>query len=76
MKICNMNIQNYALNIENINKIENQEDRQQIHRYYMDMMCSFQDGRLDIGQSLFNTLYLHHFLIDVRDEKINKILLG
>jgi hypothetical protein len=69
-----MKFENYYLDLEKVNSIQDKEEKQQIHRYYMEMMHSFADGRNSAGMSLFNTLYNNEFLKEVRNEKIDKIL--
>lgn len=68
-----MQIEKYYLNLEKVNLLQ-KEDKEQIHRYYQDMMSYYQDGRTSMAQSLFHTLFNHNYLVDVREEKINKVL--
>ena len=68
-----MKIENYYLNLDKINLLQ-KEDKEQIHKYYQDMMYHYQDGRTSMAQSLFHTLFNHNYLVDVREEKINKFL--
>jgi len=68
-----MKLENYYLNMTKIDKL-NLEDRKIIHDYYRDMIYAYQDGRLQITESLFNTLYYNEFLCDVRDKKIEEVL--
>jgi hypothetical protein len=71
-----MKFDNYYLDLEKVNTIEDKEEKEQIHRYYMEMMICFSDGgsRASIGGSLFNTLHQAGYLKEVRSEKIDKIL--
>lgn len=69
-----MKFDNYYLDLEKVNSIQDKEEKQQIHRYYMDMMHCFSDGRNSVGMSLFNTLNQSEYLKEVRSEKIDKIL--
>lgn len=69
-----MKFDNYYLNLDKVNNLSSKEEKEQIHRYYMDMMHSFTDGRNSIGFSLFNTLNQSGYLKEVRSEKIDKLL--
>jgi hypothetical protein len=71
-----MKFDNYYLDLEKVNSIQDKEEKEQIHRYYMEMMHSFCDGssRTSIGMSLFNTLNQSGYLKEVRSEKIDKLL--
>jgi hypothetical protein len=73
MKEFDMKIENYYLNLDKVNTLL-KEDKEQIHKYYQDMMYFFNDGRTSMAQCLFNTLFNHDYLVDIRDEKINKVL--
>jgi hypothetical protein len=69
-----MKFDNYYLDLEKVNTIQDKEEKEQIHRYYMDMMHCFSDNRNSMGMSLFNTLSQSGYLKEVRSEKIDKIL--
>jgi hypothetical protein len=69
-----MKFENYYLDLEKVNSIQEKEEKEQIHRYYMDMMHCFIDKRDSMGMSLFNTLYVSGYLKEIRNEKINQIL--
>jgi len=69
-----MKFENYYLDLEKVNSIQEKEEKEQMHRYYMDMMHCFIDKRDSMGMSLFNTLYVSGYLKEIRDEKINQIL--
>ncbi len=71
-----MKFDNYYLDLEKVNTIVDKEEKETIHRYYMEMMHCFCDGsaRNSIGMSLFNTLNQAGYLKEVRSEKIDKIL--
>ena len=69
-----MKFDNYYLDLEKVNIIQDKEEKEQIHRYYMDMMHCFSDNRNSMGMSLFNTLSQSGYLKEVRSEKIDKIL--
>lgn len=69
-----MKFENYYLDLEKINNLSTNQEKEQMHRYYMDMVHSFSDGRDLVGKSLFNTLYYSGYLKEVREEKIDKVL--
>jgi hypothetical protein len=69
-----MKFENYYLDLEKVNSIQEKEEKEQIHRYYMDMMHCFIEKRDSMGMSLFNTLYVSGYLKEIRNEKINQIL--
>ncbi len=73
MRESNMKIENYYLNLNKVNTLQ-KEDKEQIHKYYQDMMHFYHEGRTSMAQSLFNTLFNHDYLVDIREEKINKVL--
>ena len=69
-----MDVENYYLNIDGINKLGSKRERDRIHEYYREMLFSISEGRKSMGQAYFNTLLNNGFLIDIRDEKIDKVL--
>lgn len=71
-----MKIDNYYLDLEKIDSLSDKEQKEQIHRYYMEMMHCFCDGgaRTSVGTSLFNTLSQAGYLKEIRSEKIDSIL--
>jgi hypothetical protein len=73
-----MNINKYFLDLDKLHKLEDKEERQQIHTYYKDMLYSFADGRKDMAESIMWTLINSGYLLDNdqinRDRKINSIL--
>jgi hypothetical protein len=69
-----MKFQNYYLDLEKVNSIQDKEEKEQIHRYYMEMMHCFIDKRESMGISIFNTLYNSEYLKEIRSEKIDKVL--
>jgi hypothetical protein len=69
-----MKIENYYLDLDKVNSLKSQEEKDRIHSYYMDMMHFFSDKRESMGKSIFYTLYQSDFLKEVRDEKIEKVL--
>ena len=58
--------------------MNNEDERQNIHRYYRDLMSAFSDNRNKEAQALMNTLikggYLKNFTQEEREEKIVTIL--
>jgi hypothetical protein len=75
-----MNINKYFLDLDKLHKLEDKEERQQIHNYYKDMLYAFADGRKDMAESIMWTLINSGYLLDNdqinRDRKINSILDG
>lgn len=71
-----MKIENYYLDLNKLHKLEDKEERQQIHSYYKDMLYSVQDNRKEMCISIMNTLIKSGYLIDSRDEKLGEILDG
>ena len=73
-----MNINKYFLDLDKLHKLEDKEERQQIHNYYKDMLYAFADGRKDMAESIMWTLINSGYLLDnnqfVREEKLNEIL--
>ena len=67
-------IDNYYLDLIKINKLE-QEERNRIYEMYRDMIFSFEENRLKVANSFFITLYHSGYLINVRDEKIEELLI-
>lgn len=75
-----MNINKYFLDLDKLHKLEDKEERHQIHTYYKDMLYAFADGRKDMAESIMWTLINSGYLLDNdqinRDRKINSILDG
>lgn len=69
-----MKFDNYYLDLEKVNSLPSKEEKDQIHRYYMEMMHCFNEKRDSMGMSLFNTLNQSEYLKEIRSEKIDKIL--
>ena len=73
-----MNIEDYYLDLRKISHLNNEDERQNIHRYYRDLMSAFSDNRNKEAQALMNTLikggYLKNFTQEEREEKIVTIL--
>lgn len=71
-----MKVENYYLDLNKLHKLEDKDERDQIHSYYKDMLYSIQDGRKEMAISIMNTLIKGGYLIDYRDEKLEEILDG
>ena len=75
-----MNINKYFLDLDKLHRLEDKEERQQIHNYYKDMLYCFSDNRRDMAESIMWTLINSGYLLDNdqinRDKKINSILDG
>lgn len=69
-----MKIDNYYLDLEKVNSISSPKEREQIHRYYMDFLHFSQEGRDSMAKSIMVTLIKGEYLVDIRDEKIKKLL--
>lgn len=71
-----MKVENYYLDLNKLHKLEDKDERDQIHSYYKDMLYSIQDGRKEMAISIMNTLIKGGYLIDYRDEKLGELLDG
>jgi hypothetical protein len=70
-----MELKNYCLDLEKVNKITEKDTRDRINEYYQSMLnFKYIDGKNDLALNYFNTLLLGGYLIDIRDQKIEKIL--
>ncbi len=70
-----MKASDYYLDIDKVSKLQFEDERNRIHNYYTDMLIyASEDGRLSIAISIKNTLIKAGYLIQVRDENIEKIL--
>jgi len=73
-----MNIADYYLDLDKVSTLKTQEERQDIHNYYRDMMYAITDNLPDRAQSIMNTLvrggYLKNVTQEERQEKIVTIL--
>jgi hypothetical protein len=71
-------INKYFLDLNKIHKLEDKEERQQIHTYYKDMLYAYSDKRIDMAESIKWTLINSGYLLDnnqfIREEKLNEIL--
>lgn len=73
--INKMKASDYYLDIDKVSKLQFEDERNRIHNYYTDMLIyASEDGRLSIAISIKNTLIKAGYLIQVRDENIEKIL--
>ena len=64
----------YYLDLSKVKQLETNEERQIIHDYYRDMLCSFGEGRTGYAISIMNTLIHGDYLLSKREEKIDRIL--
>lgn len=71
-----MKVEQYYLDLQKVNDLPTKEEKEQIHRYYLDMLHLFQDGRDSIAKSIFLTLNRGGYLIDNREEKIDQVING
>ena len=69
-----MKASDYYLDIDKVSKLQFEDERNRIHNYYTDMLIYMDDKRLPIAISIKNTLIKAGYLIQVRDENIEKIL--
>jgi len=70
-----MELKNYCLDVEKVNKISEKDIREKIHDYYQMMLSSkYHDKNDDLSINYFNTLNNGGYLIDLRNEKIDKVL--
>ena len=71
-------INKYFLDLNKIHKLEDKEERHQIHIYYKDMLYAYSDKRVDMAESIKWTLINSGYLLDnnqfIREEKLNEIL--
>jgi hypothetical protein len=71
-----MKVEQYYLDLQKVNDLPTKEEKEQIHRYYLDMLHLFQDGRDSVAKSIFLTLNKSGYLVDNREEKIDQIING
>ena len=71
-------INKYFLDLNKIHRLEDKEERQQIHTYYKDMLYAYSENRMNMAESIKWTLINSGYLLDnnqfVREEKLNEIL--
>lgn len=73
-----MDITKYYLDLSKISNLP-EDERREIHHYYRnltyrDMLNCLADNRTTQAISFFNTLENGGYLINIRDEKIDKVL--
>lgn len=70
-----MKASDYYLDIDKVSKLQFEDERNRIHNYYTDMLIyASEDGKLSVAISIKNALIKAGYLIQVRDENIEKIL--
>ena len=73
-----MKLEDYYLDLDKVSALKTEDERQNIHNYYRDMMSVHGDGRTKQATSIMNTLVRGGFLKNLsqeeRDEKIETIL--
>ena len=73
-----MKLEDYYLDLDKVSTLKTQEERQDIHNYYRDMMYAITDNLHDRAESIMNTLvrggYLKNVTQEEREEKIVTIL--
>jgi hypothetical protein len=73
-----MKLEDYYLDLDKVSLLKTEDERQNIHDYYRDMMSSYVDGRTKQAISIMNTLlragYLKNVTQEEREEKIETIL--
>jgi hypothetical protein len=69
-----MKLEHYYLDLEKVEQLTDKSEKEQIHRYYMEMVHSSEKGLKLSAHSFFNTLYYGGYLKEVRVEKLDKIL--
>lgn len=69
-----MDITKYYLSLDKVSELKSDEEKRIINEYYKDMLFAIEDGRNVQATSIFNTLENGGYLINIRDEKIDKVL--
>jgi hypothetical protein len=73
-----MKLEDYYLDLDKVSTLQTEDERQNIHNYYKDMMYAVADQRHDQAKSIMNTLvrggYLKNVTQEERQEKIETIL--
>jgi hypothetical protein len=73
-----MKLEDYYLDLDKVSTLKDDDERQNIHNYYRDMMSLHGDGRTKQAISIMNTLlkagYLKNVTQEERVEKIENIL--
>jgi hypothetical protein len=71
-----MKLDQYYLDLKKVDELTSKEQKEQVHRYYQEMLHLSHDGRDSIAKSIFLTLFKGGYLIDIREEKIDQIING
>jgi len=73
-----MKLEDYYLDLEKVSELKTEDERQNIHNYYRDMMYAVTEFKKDQAISIMNTLlragYLKNITQEEREEKIETIL--
>lgn len=73
-----MKLEDYYLDLNKVSELKTEDERQNIHNYYRDMMYAVAEFRKDQAISIMNTLtkagYLKNVTQEEREEKIETIL--
>jgi DNA-binding FadR family transcriptional regulator len=73
-----MKLENYYLDLDKVSTLKTEDERQNIHSYYRDMMYAVVEQRPDQAKSIMNTLlkagFLKNLTQEEREEKIETIL--
>jgi len=69
-----MDITKYYLSLDKISELGSDEEKRIIHEYYKEMLFAIEAGKNVQATSIFNTLENGGYLINIRDEKIDKVL--
>jgi hypothetical protein len=73
-----MKFGDYYLDLDKVSALKTQEEKNDIHNYYKDMMYAITDNLTDRAKGIHNTLvrggYLKNVIEEEREEKIVTIL--
>jgi hypothetical protein len=73
-----MKLEDYYLDLDKVSTLKTEDERQNIHNYYRDMMYAVSEKRHDQAECIKNTLFKAGYLKNVtqeeRQEKIETIL--
>jgi hypothetical protein len=70
-----MELKNYCLDLDKVNKISEKDNRDKINDYYQTMLsANYHDKNDELALNYFNTLNQAGYLIDMREQKIDKVL--
>ena len=73
-----MKLEDYYLDLDKVSNLKTEDERQNIHNYYRDMMSLYGDGQTKQAISIMNTLirggFLKNLTQEEREEKIETIL--